>query len=275
RAARYLNTYTDDWGVKRQFTGELLPFPVAHPVKNQGDLDRYKPPVPSANPLLKAVRLAKKRCPGRAIVMMSRAVFAASWYLIGLENLLTSYLLEPEFAKNVARIVTSYHKELLVLAIKAGVDVVILTDDYAHKTGTLMSPAQFREFVLPGFREIVQTVKDAGAYCVKHTDGDIWEIIDLIVESGVHGLGPLEPAAGMNYAEVRKGYSSKLCLLGNIDVDLLSRGSVADVTAKTRELIEEVSPEGGHILSSGNTITSSVKPANFLAMIDTARELGV
>ncbi|MBN1687002.1 MAG: hypothetical protein JW852_10125, partial [Spirochaetales bacterium] len=201
-------------------------------------------------------------------------VFAASWYLVGLENLLVSYIEDHDFALRVARMTADYHIELCELAVKAGVDVVILTDDYAHKTGSFMSPPQFNEFVLPGFREVVSAVKRTGAYCIKHTDGNIWEIIDPIVQSGIDGLGPLEPAAGMDLAEVRKR-TGKLCLVGNIDVDLLSRGAAGDVARKTEELLTTVSVDGAHILSSGNTITASVRPVNFKAMIDTARRSGI
>jgi uroporphyrinogen decarboxylase len=273
--AKMVKTYTDEWGVKRQFTGELLPFPVEHPVHTAKDLAAYKPPNPADSPLLKAVHLSKKRCPDRAVVMLSRAVFAASWYLVGLENILVSYITDPGFAKEVARLTADYHKRLCVLAVEAGVDVIILTDDYAHKTGCLMSPQQFKEFVLPGFAEVVAAVKQAGGYCIKHTDGNIWEILDPLVSTGIDGLGPLEPAAGMDLAKVRARIGPEKCLVGNIDVDLLSRGSTADVAGKTRELIETISVDGAHILSSGNTITSSVSPGNFRTMIETAREMGV
>jgi len=271
---RLVKTYTDESGVKRRLTGELLPFPVEHPVRTMEDLAAYTPPDPADDPLLKAVRFTKKRCPGRAVVMLSRAVFAASWYLAGLENLLVSYITDPDFAKALARMTADYHGALCERAVKAGADVVILTDDYAHKTGSFMSPGQFREFVLPGFTEVVATVKRAGGYCVKHTDGNIWEIIDPIVQTGIHGLGPLEPAAGMDLKEVRKR-TGKVCLVGNIDVDLLSRGTREEVERSTRNLIEAVSADGAHILSSGNTITSSVKPGNFLAMLEAARGSGI
>ena len=40
------------------------------------------------------------------------------------------------------------------------------------------------------------------------------------------------------------------------------------------ELLATVSVCGGHILSSGNSITSSVKPENFLAMVRTTQQFG-
>ena len=58
-------------------------------------------------------------------------------------------------------------------------------------------------------------------------------------------------------------------------MDVLSRGTEEQVAAATKRLLATVSAKGPHILSSGNTISSSVKPENFLAMVTTAKELGV
>jgi uroporphyrinogen-III decarboxylase len=62
--------------------------------------------------------------------------------------------------------------------------------------------------------------------------------------------------------------------MGNINVDLLSRGSREQVVEATKHLIATVSAKGPHILSSGNTIASSVNPENFLAMVETVLHFG-
>jgi len=149
--------------------------------------------------------------------------------------------------------------------------VVILTDDYAFKTGTLMSREQFERFVLPWLARGVEAVHDAGGLCVKHTDGDISEIIDLIVETGIDGIGPLEPAAGMDLIEVQSTWGDRVSVVGNVDVDLLCRGATDEVIRTTESLVCGLAARGGHVLSSGNTITSPVQPANFRAMINTGR----
>jgi uroporphyrinogen decarboxylase len=264
--------YTDVWGVGKRLFHELMPYTTHHPVRRLADLRRYRPPHPRRDPLLGAVRKTAHRFRGRrAVVLVAPAVFAASWNLCGMERLLTSYHLEPEFARELARMVLAYNLELHREAIRAGCDVIILSDDYGHKSGPLMSPVQFREFILPGLAAAVANVHEAGGLCIKHTDGNVWELLDDIVDTGIDGLGPLEPAAGMDLAEVKRRYGARVCVMGNVDVDLLCRGSVADVQRATTTLLETVSRGGGHILSSGNSITSAVRPENFRAMVATAR----
>jgi uroporphyrinogen decarboxylase len=272
--SRWIRTYRDEWGVIRRFTDDLLPIPVRHPIRSEEDLASFRPPDPSRNPILGAIARVRKRVKDRPLLMMARADFAASWYLAGMENLLVSYVTRPEFALKLAEIVSTYAAELFALAVTAGVEIIVLTDDYAHKSGPIMSPEHFRTFVLPGLRKAVRAVKALGAFCIKHTDGNIWSIIDPIVETGIDALGPLEPGAGMDLREVKRRYGSRVAVVGNVDVDLLSRGSREEVIAAVTGLIRDVSAGGGHILSSGNTIAASVRPDNYRAMLETARLTG-
>jgi uroporphyrinogen decarboxylase len=264
--------FRDAWGTGYRSTGELLPFPHRFPMRSPADLDSYRPPRPEDDPLLRAVRLVARRCPHRAVLLASRADFAASWYLCGLDRLLLAYLEAPEFALRLADLVAGYYERFLGLAVAAGAEVIVLTDDYAQKSGCLMSRDHFRRFIQPAFRRAVAAVKGAGAFCVKHSDGNISAVADLLVDAGIDALGPLEPAAGMDLAEVKRRFG--IGVVGNVDVDLLARGSRLEVEEATSDLIRRVSPGGGHILSSGNTLTSSVRPENYLAMLSAARRLG-
>jgi uroporphyrinogen decarboxylase len=98
--------------------------------------------------------------------------------------------------------------------------------------------------------------------------------MDALVGTGLDCLGPLEPVPGMELDAVLQRYPGKITVMGNVDVDLLSRGSVEDVVRATKKLLATVSVNGGHIMSSGNSISSSVKPENFLAMVRTTKEFG-
>jgi len=267
-------TFLDPWGAVWRLTDEVWPTPLAGPIRTPADLERFTAPDPRRDPVLERVREAAARYKGqRALIMVARAVFVSSWNLVGMENLLVAYHTDPAFVDRLTRLVVEYNKQLHRLALEAGLDVIILGDDYAHKTATLMSPEHFRRYILPGLREVVANIRACGGLCIKHSDGNIWAVLDDIVGCGVEGVGPLEPGAGMDLAEVKRRYP-KLCVMGNVDVDLLCRGSVEEVRRVTRELIRRVSPGGRHILSSGNSITSAVPAENFRAMVDAARQFG-
>ena len=268
--------YVNEWGVTMCCTGEVVDVPIDYPIKKPEDFKQYIPPDPGKNKLLEWLPEVVKRYKGKkAIIVSAREVFANSWNIRGMENYLMDYIFNHELIKDIARMVTDYAKELHSLLIRAGVDVILMGDDYAFKTGPLMSPAQFKEFIAPYLKEIVDNIKREGAYCIKHTDGNIWDIIDQIVETGVDCLGPLEPMAGMDLYEVKKRFKGQVCVLGNVDVDLLSRGEKEDIKKETLRLIELVGPGGGYILSSGNSISSSVRPENFIEMVKTVKKYGI
>jgi uroporphyrinogen decarboxylase len=138
-----------------------------------------------------------------------------------------------------------------------------------------MSPDHFREFFLPGIQEVVRTAKEMNAYVIKHTDGNIGPILDMIVDTGIDGLHPLDPEAGMDIAAVKEAYGDRICVIGNIDTGrLLSESTPSEVEEEVHRTIERVAPGGGYILSSANSIHVKVRPENYEAMLRVARRYG-
>ena len=122
---------------------------------------------------------------------------------------------------------------------------------------------------------MVNRAKEKNIPFIKHCDGYIWPIIDRLIETGIDGLNPIEPAAGMDIGEVKKTYGDRIAVIGNIDcAHLLSFGSKEDVQTAVKECIQKASPGGGHIISSSNVIHDGVPPENYAAMIDATKEYG-
>lgn len=270
--------FRDKWGALQRLTGEAVPVPANPPrIETENDLAEYKAPDPAKSPVLAKISALKKKYPdgGKAIAVIGESGWAPGVFLRGgLENILLDLALRPEFVAKLMEIGANYYGELYRRALAAGADIILLGDDYASKTGPMMSPAQFDEIILPADRKVVQAIKNAGGYCIKHTDGDIRKIMDSLVATGLDCLGPLEPLPGMELQSVLKRYPGRISVMGNIDVDLLSRGSAAEVVRATKQSLAAVSPAGAHILSSGNSISSSVKPENFMAMVKTVKKFG-
>jgi len=97
----------------------------------------------------------------------------------------------------------------------------------------------------------------------------------MIVDTGVDGLNPMEPIAGMDIGKIKQRYGKRLCLIGNIDCAyILSEASTSEVEAAVKECILRASAGGGHIISSSNAIHSSVKPENYRTMIAATKKYG-
>ena len=269
-------TFVDRWGITRQHTGEIVAFAVDGPIKSEADLRTYTPPDPAEDGLLPVLKGVIERNAGhRAVWFPARDGWRHAFELLGMEELLVDLHVRPQLVHDVMDMAVDYHLKVMHEAVRAGVDVIVIPDDYAFKTGPLMSPAHFREFVYPRLKRVVREVHDAGLKAVKHTDGNINVLLDMIVDTGIDGLHPLEPAAGMDIGKVKAEYGDRICVIGNIDCSqLLSFGSPDEVRAAVRECIRVASPGGGHILASSNSIHSGVKPENLVAMLQAAHEYG-
>ena len=78
----------------------------------------------------------------------------------------------------------------------------------------------------------------------------------------------------MDIRSVKREYGDRLCLLGNVDLNLLGMGTPEEVEAEVRGLIEDVGPGGGYILSSGNSLAGYLLPENVMAMSSAGRKYG-
>ncbi len=268
--------FRDKWGVIRAFGTESTPAPIEGPIKRPEDLKTYQPPDPSADDVLGSIPEIVERYKGKkAITAICRDAFFNPAFLRGTTEFLMDMVERPKFVHELIEVALSYDIPAMVRMVKAGVDVVVFGDDYADKHSTMMSPKHFKEFILPGLKRCVDAAHEAGAYVVKHTDGNIMGIIDMIIDTGIDGLNPLEPQAGMDIGLVKEKYGDRIALVGNIDCGyILSQAPVEEVRKVTRETIEIAKPGGGYCLSSSNSIHSSVKPENLLAMVETLRECG-
>jgi uroporphyrinogen decarboxylase len=265
----------DDWGVVYERSPHGLPVVVGNPIESTADLDRYSPPSPRRDHLL-LLDLARQRFAGRkALFWMMRGVFVLSWRLAGMSNLMIKMVEEPTFVHRIAEMTTAFNLRMLELVAEAGTDVLVVEDDIADTKSTLISPAHFAEFVSPYNRRLVERGHQLGLKLVRHSDGNVWKLLDSFLDSGYDGLNPLEPQADMALDRVKAYCGDRLCLLGNIDcADLLPRGTPAQVREAVRQAIADAGKGGGLVICSSNSLHPDVDPDNCIAMFQATHEFG-
>ncbi len=268
--------YVDEWGVTYLAGPEAVAHPLEGPVKTLADAESYRPPDPSSPLRLgKLADLVRRYKGRRAICFHHRAAFMWSAYLMGMDNILADFLLEPEKVEIVLDKVLEANIAVIRRAIRSGAEVIVLGDDYAHNLGPMMSPDLFAKFLLPRLGKMVAAIHAEGALCVKHSDGNIYPLLEMIVSAGPDGLNPIEPAAGMDLKTARSKVGNRICLSGNIDcAQLLPFGTPSQVREAVRRAIADGGANGAFILSSSNSIHSSCRPENVLAMVQACHEFG-
>ena len=173
----------------------------------------------------------------------------------------------------VEKMLDMYFDWMIVVAermCKLGFDVFWTTDDFAHKSGLMFAPQVFKELLIPRYQKVLEKVTIPW---VLHCDGDITEVMDLFIDLGVAGFHPIEKGA-MDIAAVKKEYGDRVCLLGNVDLNILGAGTPEETDAEVKYLIRNVAPGGGYILTSGNSLASYLKPECVMAMSNAVKKYG-
>jgi uroporphyrinogen decarboxylase len=265
----------DGWGRVLRISEEGMSVPVRGPLSAPGDLKGFEPYHPGQADLL--MLMAAKGAFGDGItqVVSQPGPFRESWTFLGsMEKLLYYYVKDPAFVHALARLATDYVLEVVDLAAEMGADIIVLDGDLAFSQSTLMSPAHYEEYIFPYHREIVDHVHGRGLLVFKHSDGDMWPILDGIADAGFDGFHPVQPQC-MDIGEVKKRYAGRMCILGNIDcTHLLPFGTEEEVEVSVRETIAAAAPGGGYIMSSSNSIHPGCRPENYIAMVKAARKYG-
>ena len=270
------NRVRNEWGVVQEYTSEEHGFPVEGPIKTLDDLRRYAPPDPHAPGRYDSVERIVKQYKGKlAIGVHLNDVFSIPRYLAGFENLMMAFVDEPDLVRGLVELSVESNLAMAREVARRGVDFVFTGDDYASTERPFMSPRAFREFLAEPLRRVIGGFRAAGLPVIKHTDGNIMPILDMILDSGIDCLDPIDPIAGMDIAALKQSCGRRIALKGNVDcAHTLTFAAEQAVVEETKSVIRKAADGGGLILSSSNSIHSSVKPGNYLAMWNAVRMFG-
>lgn len=205
------------------------------------------------------------------------AIFAAV-YTVGAATL-PPYLFEW-FVRDRESLSRYYERQGLIgrdmglLFVEEGADIVALGGDMACDHGPVISPADYRAFIMPQVRLQSRAMHAVGALTSNASDGDLWPVLDdFLIGAEVDGFEEIDIVAGMDMARLKQEYGHRICLIGNMDIrHLLTGGTVEAVREATFQCLDDGAGDGGHILMSSNCIHESVKTELFMAYLQAYRE---
>jgi uroporphyrinogen decarboxylase len=281
--------FIDDWGSGQVEVEAGTWYPGVHPMAEATTIEaieRYPWPDMDDPSRVADVHAAA----ARLAADNQYAILATPWLLFpferafamqGLETFLMNLALEPEFAEALLWKIAERCKALIghfLDALGDDVDMIKIGDDLGTEQSLLMSPAMYRRILKPIHADYIAFIKSrTKAKVFFHTDGDVFDLLDDLVEIGVDILNPVQSGSGKlgNLAEVKRRYGSRLAFCGAIDTQhVLPMGTPAEVRAEVRRAIATLGPGGGYLLSAVHTVMNEVPAENVLAMVDAALEFG-
>jgi uroporphyrinogen decarboxylase len=201
-------------------------------------------------------------------------VFTYTWEAMGFEAFSYALYEREEFVAHLFTGLGNLAVQICetLLAYEA-VKAFWFSDDIAYRTGLLVSPSVYRRYLFPWLAQMGDLCRKAHKPFLFHSDGVLWDVLDDLVDCGICALHPIEPIA-MDIHEVKRRYGDRLCLVGNVEVDTLARGSPEQIRAQVRTLLRDVSPGGGYCIGSSNTVPNYARLDNYKTMLDEAWRLG-
>jgi uroporphyrinogen decarboxylase len=191
-----------------------------------------------------------------------------------LEFLLTGMIERPEVIRRIIEVETRYCIQVSDALLDAGCDGVLPTSDLGGNNGPFMSPRMFREFIVPGLKAECEAAHAKGKYLIKHTDGQLWSVLDLMIEAGIDGWQGIQPEIGMTLPALQERYGGRLCFWGGVSMPTLIDGTEEQVAEEVRIACESAPATGGLVITCANSVMVGVKYPNYLAQLRAARRYG-
>jgi uroporphyrinogen decarboxylase len=194
-------------------------------------------------------------------------------WLMGYQTLCYALYDQRDLVQAIAdRLIAFYVPVLEHMLQFERVKIVWGSDDMGFKTGTLISPADLREFVLPGHQKMAEMAHAAGKPYLLHSCGNLLTIMpDLLDEVKIDAKHSFEDTIE-DVRQVKFTYGQRIALLGGIDVDFLCRSTQEQVRQRVRQTLEICQPGGGYCLGTGNSVANYIPVENYLAMLDEGRK---
>ena len=261
-------SYNDDGTIFRKWASENNGV-----ISNYDDLEKYTFPSISDFDYTNFEKVKSFLPDGMGVVGQYGDIFTMTWEMMGFESFSIALFENEELVENLndrlGRLVLSMFE---YFAQSDVVNAIWYSDDIAYTNSLMVSPQVLDKYFFSWLKKIGDLAKQYNKPFIYHTDGLLYDVMDKIIDCGVDAIHPIEPKA-MNIADVKKRYGNKLCLIGNIDVDLLSRGTTDEIRNNVYKNVEDVGFDGGYCVGSGNSIPEYVKLENYIAMIDAVKEI--
>lgn len=249
-------TLVDAYGIhkKERKTGSTPPLDIAFPIRTRSDFEAYRehygPDYSSRFPkdwkaLLPGVKA--REYPIR-LGGFPYGFLGMPRHLMGTEGMFLAMYDDPQLIKDINAFFLDFVMGYWAPIIEAvRPDCVMIWEDMAYSSGSMIGNDAFREFLSPFYRTMVDFLRQTGVQNIHvDCDGYIEELIPLWVEVGVTGVFPMERKAGNDLRRIRARFP-RLQLLGGMDKRVLAADKTEADVDRELATAAEILSQGGFI----------------------------
>ena len=264
--------YTDPWGCVWETVDDGIVGMVSkHPLESWDAFDSYTPPDPedAADWKKKEKDIKETHEAGQGLSTGGLAhghTFLRLSDIRGYPNLLYDMADEEPRLWKLIEMVEDFNYAIVERQIKLGVEYMSYPEDLGMQVGPMLSPEHLRKYIKPSYQRLMKPARDAGNIVHMHSDGDIRDLVDDLIDGGVQVVNLQDLVNGIDW--IREKLAGKVCI--DLDVDrqhVTVRGTPAEIDALIREEVEKLgSKQGGLLMVHG--LYPGVPLENVKALMD-------
>jgi uroporphyrinogen decarboxylase len=243
-------------------------------INNISDIEDFPWPDPEKldfSPFHKAGANLK---PGMKTIAVLGKIFTAAWGLMGLENFSLAMYDNKELVDKLIEKIGDIQVAALKRIIELdSVGALWIPDDIAYHTGLMLPGEWIKSKVFTYYKQMAEISHNFNKPVIYHSDGNLNDIINAIIETGFDALHPIEPES-MDIYELRGKIEKKLCLIGNIRVHSLATEEPAAIKELVKDRLINFGYNGAYCLGSSNSVPNYVPFENYMTMLTTSAEYG-
>ena len=203
------------------------------------------------------------------------------YHTLGYENFFLMVGLHPErIAKMVRRSAARAHcvNRLVGRAVEDGLHphALFMGEDITTQRGLMVSPDFMREHWYEPFEYSLQPLLDVGCKPIFHCDGDVRELVPMLLEDGIRGLQGFQPECNITIeyaADLTTREGNPLVVFGPISVTTeLPVLTPDELRGRVRNAIDVCRDRAGLCLFTANTINPDCPPESIIAMYEAVRD---
>ncbi|MGI6367172.1 MAG: uroporphyrinogen decarboxylase family protein [Anaerolineae bacterium] len=203
-------------------------------------------------------------------------VFELMHPVCGHEHMLVGMALDPEWIVDMVTVYSELivHLQEILFAREGYPDGIWYYEDMGFKGRPFMSPAMYRNLVLPAHKRTVGYAKSLGLPVIMHSCGFVEALVPGMMEAGIDCLQVIEVKAGMDLLKLYREYGDRLSFMGGIDVRALYSNDREIINAELESKIPVVKGNYGYVLHSDHSIPNTVDYDSYRYFIQRGLELG-
>jgi len=203
-------------------------------------------------------------------------VFEQMHPVCGHEYLLMGMALDPDWVREMAETYANLTIALweMLFAEEGLPDGIFFYEDMGFKDKPFMSPAMYRELIMPAHKRTCAWAHSKGLRVIMHSCGFVEPLLPHMIEAGIDMLQAMEVKAGMDVLRLNKLYGEKIGFMGNIDIREIIPNDRNRIDAELKKkILPLMAAKTPYILSSDHSTPPDVDYETFLYFRDRGLEL--